>query len=140
MSLAREREGDLRLKLDDLDGALQAFTEVRRYRATLLDLRAGTLEVFNEGVSAEKMGNVLERQGKFAEAIRSYEHAQSAYKLVASAEPTNVLFARALAAISGSIGDARWGQKTPPRRAPHTGIRSKFSKPCGMRDRRTPTY
>ena len=111
MSLAREREGDLRLKLDDLDGALQAFTEVRRYRATLLDLRAGTLEVFNEGVSAEKMGNVLERQGKFAEAIRSYEHAQSAYKLVASAEPTNVLFARALAAISGSIGDARWGQK-----------------------------
>jgi tetratricopeptide (TPR) repeat protein len=105
MSLAREREGDLRLKLDDLAGAIAAYSEVRKIRKKLLDLSPTELAIFNEAVSSEKLGEVLARQSKFREAREAYNSAQATYKSLAASDPANITWARAVATVTGMIGD-----------------------------------
>jgi tetratricopeptide (TPR) repeat protein len=105
MSLAREREGDLRMRLDDLDGAERAYTEVRKIRRRLLDLRAGVLEIFNEGVSAEKLGDLLAKRSRLPEAREQYLAARAAFQSLVDSDPANVSWAGALANVTGLLGD-----------------------------------
>jgi tetratricopeptide (TPR) repeat protein len=104
ISLALEREGDLRLKLDDLGGAEKAFDEVRKIRKRLLDFKPSDLSIFNEAVSSEKLGDVLARRGKVQEARAAYEAAKTTYASLSAIDPSNVVWACAVATAVGRIG------------------------------------
>jgi tetratricopeptide (TPR) repeat protein len=105
MSLAREREGALLLKLDDLDGAAQAFGEVRKMRVMLRDLAATPLNIFNAGVSSEKLGDIRRAQGKPTEALEAYTEARDAYQSVSDLDPDNTDWASAVGTAWGSMAD-----------------------------------
>lgn len=114
ISLALEREGDLRLKLDDLDGAEKAFDEVRKIRKRLLDFKPSELSIFNEAVSSEKLGDVLTRRGKVQEARAAYEAARSTYTSLSATDTSNVIWACAVANAVGRIGSLERQQKNMP--------------------------
>ena len=105
MSLAREREGALLLKLDDLDGAAQAFGEVLKMRVKLRDLTATPLNIFNAGVSSEKLGDIRRAQGKPTEALEAYTEARDAYQSVSGLDPDNTDWASAVGTAWGSMAD-----------------------------------
>lgn len=113
MSLALENEGDVRLRLNDADGARRVYAEAHKYRRTLVDRNPRPLEIFNAAVSSEKLGDVLKAQGSFTEALAAYEEAERSYQSLATSDPQNAMWATAVATAKGCQGGVLLSLRRP---------------------------